>query len=274
MIVQFEAFADESGLEHSPPFIVVSGYIGAPRTWLRFQKKWKTALREVEGFHAKQFFQRDKKQQSGKNPYVGWSDKKALRFLDRLIDLINTSDIEPVGGAIKIADFLALTENQRRVVTGGNFVLPSGKWTDSGSPSRPYHAAFYQFLLESIDHTASEASAKIHFRFDCQNVMSGRARFAFARLKKSGWVGTDRLESLEYWSSTEHGPLQAADLLTHCWYSFFRDGAEGMGAERAYALDKLTIKRRGMRYWNAQKYAEFFASPTWTSDQRAFMEQR
>jgi len=258
MALQFAAVGDESGIHAGAPYCVVSGYSASAREWLAFEPRWRTVLKDagVEWFHAKQFFGRDKRGRR-LGPYAKWLDNDARRFLEKLAGVINQRRVTPIGVAIDVAAFNALTEGERRFLTGGLWTAPPdlsrGRWTqNTGAPTKPYYLALQVFFVQAAQHSPKDA--QINFLFDRQNVLQAQAINMFNQTVERGLAVDGQKKDLRwiaYGSSREEPSLQAADLRTHAWYGTLAYGGL-LGWERAYAMDLLTKKSKVIGICNAE----------------------
>lgn len=242
-------YGDESGIGAPSRYCVVAGYLGSPREWRRFNREWKEVLDEfaVPDFHAKDFFGRASKQKSSRNPYVGWTDAKALRFIDALTAIIQKRRITPVANAVNTEDFKARTVDERRMITGGNYDQRRKVWTRMGSPNAPYHSALQWFYREAVDR--SDRKTALHFVMDSQAHFAGYALDVFnatvAIIDEQFPEHQGKLSDLAYARrmAPEHLGLQAADLFAHLLArSLERDGV--LDRERGRALERATKKRQ------------------------------
>lgn len=247
-------FADESGIHDTAPYCVLAGYIGSPRQWIIFEKKWSELLDEygLSEFHAKRFFARDNE---GKrvSPFHGWSDFEARQFLARLVAMINERRLYPIVGVVDVAAFNTLSVGERRFLTGGN-ILKSGKWDTHGAPTKPYYLAFQFFIVEAMQRAVKGKT--VHFIFDRQNVLQSRAGETFYEIIKVIERGESLvnvsadLGNIAFRNSAHEEGLQAADLLTHGWYSYLTR-RDTMSDERMDAMDMLSQKRESIRMLDA-----------------------
>lgn len=255
--------ADESGVHGNASYCLVTGYVGTPQHWGRFERQWKEILARysVSDFHAKRFFARDER--GGRlDCYKGWPAEKALSFLDNLLFCVDQRRLSPIGGAVQVPSFDALTYGERRFLTGGNFTA-DGRWLTSGAPSKPYYLALEHLLVEALNRASEDTT--IHFLFDRQEVLGARAVQTFneivgrAPARSTSYctqplVGVEKLGRLAFGKCSKEPCLQAADLLTHSWYSYLSRGAEGLSDERRYAMNQLTRKRQDIRIYNTEGF--------------------
>ncbi len=255
--------ADESGVHGNPSHCLVIGYIGTPRHWNRLERQWKKILAQysVSDFHAKRFFARDKR--GGRlDYYKGWSAEKAMSFLNDLLFCIDQCRLFPIGGAVDVPSFDALTYGERRFLTGGNFTADR-RWLTSGAPSKPYYVALEHLIVEALNRASQDTT--IHFLFDRQEVLGARAVQTFneivgrAPARSASYyaeplIGVEKLGHLSFGERPKEPSLQAADLLTHSWYGLLSRGEKRMSDERLYAMMGLTRKRQDIRIYNTEGF--------------------
>lgn len=248
------AYGDESGIDERAKYCLILGYIAAPLQWQRFNELWKRSLEnyEVPEFHSIDFFPRDR-QRSSTNPYRGWSEERRIEFLDTLLGIRAHCRLVPIGWAVDVNAFRALTYEQRRFFTGGylwtqmsgekvegttnqfNMALRR-KFTTSGAPSQPYLAAFDLFLKDVHDMATDDAL--IHVVFDQQNVLQSGATDHFNRSwAGGGYAGGMQFVSIGYQTSHSEPALQLADLYSYPWGRYLHGS---MTDELRHAMRKLT----------------------------------
>jgi hypothetical protein len=101
-----EAYLDESGIHDGAKSCVFAGYVGGYRQFRRLEREWEklVACLPDGDFHAKEFFGRDSV--GGRvGPYKDWTDRKAIDFLDSLIDAIHAVKIHPRGAITDVEQF-------------------------------------------------------------------------------------------------------------------------------------------------------------------------
>jgi len=257
VILKHYVYVDESGIQsgdNAAAYCMVAGYIGEPGQWESFNASWRDVLgaEAVPSFRAKQFFDR-LNWQSSKSPYNGWSEGRKDRYLENLLAIIDGHEIHPVGGAVVIEDFNALSPAHRRLVTGGllsaelNAEGVSEKWKTSGAPTKPYFAAFGLLIEEALSH--SDPDSKIHFVFDRQDQYEPLAVQTFNTIiDKRLMPGSDRLGSIIFASSAgdDRAGLQAADLYCYAVNARLTQG-ENLPDDLGYAFDRLIEKRPRIR---------------------------
>lgn len=256
MVLEFFAYADESGISRGEPYCMIGGFIASPRRWNVFKRAWKEVLDSegVPAFHAVEFFQQAS-WQSKNSHYHGWSLERKVSFLSRLLLTLRSRDIRDIGGLVDNNAFFALTDDDRRVATGADMKIhwdfPGGTELEAiqvddprvrgGTQARPYPAAFFVLVRQALEHVPD--GAKVHFVFHIQNVEEGLARQNYASMVKKKMSGWEKLGGLTYDRAEVHEPLQAADLYTYIvtnWVA--RDGQ--VPPENFIAAAELIGRRR------------------------------
>lgn len=247
VVVELRAYGDESGTHQDASHCVVSGWIASLRQWRKFDDGWNQVLGkyEVPEFHSSDFFQLSSNLSSS-SPYRHWSlDKRAL-FVEELTNVINgLPNINPVGGAINIRSFLRYSEGARRYFTSAHVTQDGRIVRNSGTPNKPYHAAFTFFLCEAL--MQAKPKTRVHFVVDQYKQEEKYALQVFNSLKKNPNPPWGKLGSIIFADRRQEPGLQAADLLNHLWYSFLEHGVSGMGKERYDAWQYVKKRREGMR---------------------------
>jgi hypothetical protein len=262
--LSFYVYVDETGIqkgESAAAYCMVAGWIGSPEQWQSFNAAWRNVLEReaVPTFHAKDFFQRTG-WQSRRSVYNGWSRDRTVTYLGDLLDIIDAHELFPVGGAVAIKDFEALTEQERRFVTGGADTFSMSEQglvvdqVTSGAPTKPYFAAFGLLIEEALSH--SDPDSKIHFVFDRQDQYQSLATGTFNKIIDERLMsGSDRLASITFQSSRgeDREGLQAADLYCYAVNARLTKG-EDLPDDLGYAFDRLAEKRPQMRVQNAASF--------------------
>lgn len=156
--MSFTVYLDESGITDSQ-ICVVAGFAATSLRWNVFTDEWRRVLNEhgICEFHAKVFFGRDP-QCHMVGEYKGWSQAKAELFLTRLIGVLTAINPMMIGTAINVVDFLALTTEQRRFVTGGTYDVKSGKLR-GGATRTPFHVAMQNTTIQAAKFTPTSKRA-------------------------------------------------------------------------------------------------------------------
>ena len=218
-----EAYCDESGIHDDALKCVVAGWVAAAPEWQLFEDKWARASDSID-FHAKEFFGRD---DSGRRlgPYASWTDDRALRYMNGLIEALSLPVLRPTGAVVHVDAFRALTLDERRWLTGGAKRRGAHKWHNQGSPNRPYYLGFMD-CLEGATNYVQHPHTKVNFFFDQQSVLAPHAlrfyQLARAHLRDPM---TPKMGDIAFKGKAGIGALQAADLLAHVLYRMEATGA-------------------------------------------------
>lgn len=222
--VMMEAYLDESGIHAGAKVCVVAGYYGSHKNWRTFEAQWNKVLSaypEVasKGFHAKHFFGRGKDGNRVKE-YKGWSEDKAYKFMERLTQAIMRNRIFPVGYAVVVDDFAALTLNMGRWLTGAEF-SKNGEYIKGGSPSRSYYLPFEFCVLKSCQKSNANPVDKIHFFAGLDRTFYEYANVLFKLAlvdERLPMETRNQLGTIAYPLAKDTPGIQAADLLCNRLY--------------------------------------------------------
>ena len=205
--MSFTVYLDESGIT-DPQICVVAGFAATSLCWSMFTEEWRGALSEygVGEFHAQVFF--------GRNPkchmvgeYKRWSQDKAGNFLKQLIGVLTTSNPTLAGTAINVVDFLALSAEQRRFLTGGSYHVRSGKLR-GGATKTPFHVAMQNTTIQAAKFTPTSELAD--FVCDDQLLLPDDPRLArsmrFTPISRSSlWRVSSLPSALAIWWASARG---------------------------------------------------------------------
>jgi len=261
-ILDIGVCADESGIHDGASICVLSGYIGSLKQWCWFEDAWDEVLDkyDVLDFHSKEFFAviegkrvghyyRRSKRNERLN-YSDWSDEQTAKFLDELLDIIDSRNVSPVGASVEVPAFWALSYGERRFVTGGHF--HGEKFITSGAPTKPYFLMFDHCLVDSANKT--KEGKRIVFVFDQQKQYESRAIEQFGEsVRLLDKPMAEKFGGVMFQPRIDAPGLQAADLYTHCWHRYQTD-RKTVGELRLRALDVLTKKAIGMPIYNAAHF--------------------
>lgn len=206
MAIEHLVYADESETQQSS-YCIVSGYIGRPRQWKRFENAWRETLKgfSVPEFHAIDFF-------GGRKLFRHWSGKQRQRFLDSLVAILVSRRLFPIGAAVNVATFTSYSYGERRYLTNG--VIKEGKFISSGAPARPYQLAFSSLLYAAADKT--EEGDRVNYILDRNTVEEGLARQVFNDTKiNRRFDSAERMNCLAFSDRISDVGLQAADLYAY-----------------------------------------------------------
>lgn len=244
MAVEYFTYADESGLQGSPKYCLVLGFIASPRQWEIFNQEWVKVLKNYETteFHAKDYFGRNPQGKHGL--YDRWSLAKASTFLEALLSVVKPRQLYPVGGAVDVSDFNSFTLSERKFLTGG-FINRSREWTTTGAPSKPYYFAMNYLVSEALFHVPPEVG--VHFVFDEQNVLQARAQETFRETATVGLLSdgqrTEQMKSVTFIRSVDSPGLQLADMYCYAWNRLLTKNEQSVQEGILRILDVLTPKK-------------------------------
>ncbi len=241
-----KVYLDESGIHEGAPVCTVAGYAAPWKAWKRiFIPKWDRALKDCGiqdvGFHAKDFFARaDKK-------YQGWTEADTTECFNLLVNVINQSDLRPVGGCIVSEVFWKLNPDERRYLTGGRFDEKRDKWLTSGAPKTPYHFPIQQAVIDA--GMMASPDNKVHFVHDQQKQYAPLVLERFIELKQTLRI-KDNLGDFVFASRLEATPLQAADLIAYLATKYAERRLEtgNPTVEPSYEFHRLMERKNEMRF--------------------------
>jgi hypothetical protein len=144
-IIVYKSYLDETGIKSDDPFCIIAGYVGDVREWQKVDDDWKFVLADfgVPYFHALAFYRREDK-------CANWKASKRVAYINALFDCIRDHEVWLVTSAVEVPIFLSLTEDERRIVTGGEH---NGlKWKSMGAPNTPYFVPFQECILQASTH--------------------------------------------------------------------------------------------------------------------------
>jgi hypothetical protein len=245
-------YGDDAGTHTTAAYCLVGGYKASPRQWKKFREEWQDALKRagVPEFHANVFFNRKVNRDPRENPYLKWSDAKAIEFRRDLLDIIHKRAIHPLGCAVSVPAFKALTYGEQCALSGQ--VTPKGR----RSPS-PYLFAFAAMLTMALSDV--QPDTKLHFRFGLQPERQGQAISLFNLLRGAPAFieKANQLASIEF--ATSEAGLQAADLYVHAWYNtLVRSGR--LNQENMQTMNALTRKAPTVGVADATTFDRMFNS--------------
>jgi hypothetical protein len=180
------AYLDDSGTHtNDSPVCVAAGYFGGAHYWKRFNLDWERTVRSrgLAEFHASRFWSGGL---GGKTVgvYAGWSKEDCETFLDELLAIIRRYPIWPVGSAVVLADWNALTLDERRHLTGGVYV--GGEYRSGGAPTQLFFIAFL-FAVQNIAAYCDEGHS-VDFVMDESRTLGGYAREYFQRIRTRSYL--------------------------------------------------------------------------------------
>src|SRR4051812_3453765 len=101
------AYMDESGIHDGAHVCVVAGYFGSEKKWASFDERWRETLKStgeatLREFHSTEFWASDG---TRRGVFAGWSNDKAAKFIDDLLDCIVESRLYPTAAALVADEF-------------------------------------------------------------------------------------------------------------------------------------------------------------------------
>jgi hypothetical protein len=229
---------DESGINDTDLACTVAGFAGGELTCNRAEELWKEIVQPIGYFHAEEFFNRRDGKMTG--AYAGISVADAEACVIRLIEMLKSSGLEPIGISINANIFRTLSDNEKRYLTSAE--LYGKTWQQQ--PTHPYFACF-QYCVTQANQCTPDGE-KMHLTFDRQATYAGKAKDIFNKLKDLGGKWGDRLgDMLLYSSKKEVVILQAADLLAYSVGQLLNNGKRNVVVQSV--LDNLAFERDYIR---------------------------
>ncbi len=242
-VLDLYAYADESGVEKTPPYCVVAGYIASPKTWKTFRTAWSSMVTkyQIGELHAKKFFGRN----PGHGEYAHLSRMEASAFLNEAINVITSHRINPIGSIVDVGAFNRLTLGERMFLTGVHPRRKGSHLPGSNSPNQPYYVPFRMFVQLALDYTPM--GTKVHFVFDQQGQRAGLSLEMFEDMKAHNSLSDNgRLGDLIFVDSKEKVEIQAADMFSHLTYRYFKakNKLGKMNPEYRTAMGDLLVRKQ------------------------------
>ena len=206
-LVILTAYADDSGTHDPSHNCVIAGYWGTARAWRHFERRWIPVLESegVEEFHAKEFWQRVNGERLGS--YKGWSDYRHADFLDRLLHVIETSDIFPFACGVLKAEWSKFPPEQQNAMASQGHARRD----------KPQYMAMQTTILRLL--TYCKPPRKLNFVFDyCEELKADYPRVFQAVRNLFAEVDAPQLKRIGQFTLADPKdvvPLQAADLLAN-----------------------------------------------------------
>ena len=149
-----KGYFDESGIHKGSPVCVVCGFVLPRQSAAFLSRAWQEQVLLKYGipfFHAKDFAKKS-------GPFRDWREWKFTAFaIDAMATINSALDGHSggvVGAALLTSAFYALTIDQRRWLTGGQFSRDVRsqpiKWKRQGAPNKPYFLLFQQAILDAV----------------------------------------------------------------------------------------------------------------------------
>src|ERR1035438_8228002 len=97
-VAMLKAYMDESGVHDDSPVLTVAAYVGRPRAWESWAKKWRIAKRPIKVFHAVDAA-------NLKGEFKGWLPTDRDDVVKRLLPVISEAEIAGVVIGIQMEEF-------------------------------------------------------------------------------------------------------------------------------------------------------------------------
>ena len=193
MEIRVRAYYDESGSEELPGYFGVAGFVGSDYQWGVFDRLWKETLKRTGApyVHMREFAH-------SVDAFTEWKEDKERReqLMAGVVGAVLKGELTPVGSAIRVADFNALTEEERVRLQG------------------PYFCCLQDVLL-GFSLTTSDEEVEVQVTGDQHSEHEEKARKLHRALRRTGRPFDDLSEELNFADMRETLGLQAADLLAY-----------------------------------------------------------
>ena len=242
------AVLDDTGTHDGAEYCSCIGAVSGVQPWRRFDREWKRELRRfgVEEFHARRFFARDS-EGNRVPPYRGWSDEKALDFLDSMTSLFRAMKAGIVGSAVETKVFFDLPEVERAFWTGQVIHQETGQRLGTGAPNKPFIFAFAVALVWALDFGRSRTTLGVVL--DQSDSLAPQAASMCAQATNvPRYLGLVR--GFHPASRKEFLPLQLADLAAWLWNRYLTKG--DLTDEQNFAMERISKKGAGIKLLNAE----------------------
>ena len=167
----------------------------------------------------------------------------------RLVEMLGSSGLEPIGMSINANIFRSLSDNEKRYMTSAE--LYGKTWQQQ--PRHPYFACFHYCVTQANQFTPN--GEKIYLTFDRQDNYVERATTTFNQLKDLGEKWGERLgDTILFSSKREAVLLQAADLLAYSVGRLLNTGKQNVVVQSV--LDKLAFGRDYIRAMDVKSIDE------------------
>ena len=166
VFVMLRAYMDDSGTHAGAPSSLIAGYWGGVKEWASFEWKWKKVLSEfgIEEFHAKRFWMRLPPDGKRVEPYNDWDDDRHHSFIDKLLRVIESSNVTPFAYGVSIKAWQNRSDFWKRIFVGPGF----GK----GKAHDPLFLSFQVAVSKTVLYC--KPGKKMHFVYDLDPKNSGR----------------------------------------------------------------------------------------------------
>jgi Protein of unknown function (DUF3800) len=185
-------YMDESGIHDDSPVVTVAAYLGRPRDWAEFTKRWNVAKRPIRVYHATDA-------QNLHGEFEGWDETDRDAVVKRVLPVIANTGLPGLVIGIHMDEF-------RRAIEGKPGLT---EWF--GTP----YAACFQWLVQSMLYLQARSSSRerlaiVHETNNYQR--EALEAFEFIRTKVNPF-GTKM--TITFGGKDDYPPLQAADILAY-----------------------------------------------------------
>lgn len=194
-------YFDETGHVDDPTlhFVGMAGFVAPSEAWVNFESEWRDALQKAglkEAFHMRDFAHSN-------GQFKDWKGQKVKRDLlfGRLVEIIKQTGAKPIGAAVSLRDYEALTADQH------------SQFRD------PYYLTFQICTRGAADRAVFEppgvrVDMVYAFNGEYGTNQGGQAKKLWYAIKEN-YVNGNKLGSYASSAPGEVCPLQAADLFAY-----------------------------------------------------------
>jgi hypothetical protein len=192
IIMVLKVYMDESGIHDNSPVVTVAAYIGRPRDWQNWTKRWNTAKRPIKVYHATDA-------QALHGEFEGWSEPGRDEVVKRILPVIAEANLPGMVIGIQMDEF-------RKAFSGRPELIEM-----FGTP----YGACFQWLIQSLMYARSKFGSIERYAFvhEC-NDYQREALEAFNYVKKY-CNPQNSPTSISFGTKADYPPLQAADILAY-----------------------------------------------------------
>lgn len=241
VVLMLTAYLDDSGHkdDKSTPIFSVGGVVASIAAWRKFETEWGEVLR---AFHVSQSHMKDFAHRQGE--FKGWLEETRRNFLSQLMGIMDSHVKFYVGAVLPIENFNNLSKQQREDLVD------------------PYYACFqvcvHGIALYAEKHFPGE---KVDIVFDRRTKSKGLGGELFDHCIEKLEMG-NQLGTLDFGSTLDYVPLQAADLVAY-ELNLYRRG-NGKIEESRWPLRELV---RQIQQSDKDWFFDFFDERTRSLDQ-------
>jgi len=192
MVAVLKVYMDETGTHDDSPIVAVGAYVGRPRAWKEWTKRWNIAKRPINVYHATDA-------QNLHGEFEGWSEHDRDELVKRILPVIAETGFPGIVIGINMIEFKEAMD---------------GRDDLSGVFGSPYEACF-QWLVQSMMYIQWQTGSKerIAFVHECNDYQQ-EALQAFSYIKKHCNPQQSPIGIL-FGDKANYAPLQAADILAY-----------------------------------------------------------